>query len=177
MATYYSNVYIGPTSKADDSEGTVINLVGKLTYPAGVAPATGDVLKFARLPANCYVTKVRLFYPSWGTTVPVKIGTSTTDDDAVVAALALQTSVATTGKTYLNDETGGTSTNSAAFATDLPVLTAAEDFQGTLGSVTAGTAGSAITFQIEYIHLAAPTAGTVAYNWNSTSSGRGVAST
>lgn len=171
MATYYSDVYLGAAPRADNSENAVVSLVGKLTYPAGVAPATGDVLKFVRLPANCYVTTVRLFYPSWGTTVPIKIGAATTDDDAVVAALALETSVATTGKTYRNDETAGTSTNTAAFATDLPVLTAAQDFQGTLGSVTGGTAGSSITFQIEYIHLAAPTAGTVAYTWNGLAAG------
>lgn len=171
MATYYSDVYLGAAPRADNSENAIVSLVGSLTYPAGVAPATGDVLKFVRLPANCYVTKFRLFYASWGTTVPVKIGAATTDDDCVATALALETSVATTGKHYRNDGTDGTSTNTVAFATDLPVLAAAQDFQGTLGTVTAGTAASTLTFAIEYIHLAAPTAGTVAYTWNGTAAG------
>lgn len=170
MATYYSDVYRGPTVRGDDSHSGVVNIVGKLTYPAGIAPITGDVLKLVRLPANAYITQFRIFHGDWGTTVPCKIGTSTDDDDCIVAAHPLETSVATTGKTFRNDETAGTSTNTAAFATDSVVTTAAQDLQATLGSVTAGTAGSSLTFQLQFIDLNVPEAGTVAYDWNGNSS-------
>ena len=166
MATYYSDVYVGPPARGVDTKGGVVHVVGKLTLPGGVAPVTGDVLKLARLPANCYITSFRVFHASWGTTVPCKIGTATDDDDCVIAAHPLQTACNTTGKTFRNDETAGTSTNTAAFATDSVVTTAAQDFQATLGSVTSGTAASALTFQLEYINLGVPQAGTVAFDYN-----------
>lgn len=170
MATYYSNIYRGAAARATDPSSGVVNLVGKLTLPAGVAPATGDVLKLARLPANAYLTMFRIWNSDWGSDVPCKIGTATDDDDCVQATYALGTAALTAGKTFRNDETAGTSTNTAAFATDAVVTTAAQDFQATLGTVTSGTAASYLTFHLQYVDLNTPDAGTVAYDWNGNSS-------
>lgn len=174
MATYYSDVYVGPPARGVDTKGGVVQVVGKLTLPAGVAPVTGDVLKLARLPANCYITTFRIWNSDWGSSVPCKIGTATDDDDCVHATYALGTSALTTGKTFRNDEdlsqASVSSTNTAGFATDSVVTTAEQDFQATLGTVSGGTAASYLTFHLEYINLGIPQAGTVAFTYGGQSS-------
>lgn len=172
MATYYSNIYRGPQPRGDTTQNSVVQVVGKLKLPAGVVPAGGDVLKLVRIPQGVYVTKFRIWNSDWGGTVNCKIGLATQGDNAIIAAYPLHTSALTTGKTYRNDETAGTSTNTAAFATDLAVVstTGGDDLQATLDTVTSGTAASYLTFQVEYINLNNPDEGVVVYDWNGTSS-------
>ena len=172
MATYYSSAYRGAQAVATEPSEGVVNVVGKLTLPAGKAPATGDVLKLARIPQGVYITMFRIFNSDWGTSVPCKIGLATQDDDAIHATYALGTSTLTTGATIRNDETAGTSTNTTAFATDLAVVSTSggDDLQATLGTVSIGTAASYLTFHVQYVDLNCPDAGTVAYDWNGLSS-------
>ena len=172
MATYNSNIYRGPQTRGVDTQTSVVQLVGKLKLPSGVAPLTGDVLKLARIPEGVYITKFRIWNSDWGSFVPGKIGLATQDDDAIHATYAFGTSALTTGKTFRNDETAGTSDNTAAFATDLAVVSTSggDDLQVTLGTVSTGTAGAYLTFQCEYINLNNPDAGTIVYDWNGKSS-------
>jgi hypothetical protein len=172
MATYYSNIYRGPQTRGVDTQTSVVQLVGKLKLPSGVAPLTGDVLKLARIPEGVYITKFRIWNSDWGSSAPGKIGLATQDDDAIHATYAFGTSALTAGKTFRNDETAGTSDNTAAFATDLAVVSTSggDDLQVTLGTVSTGTAGAYLTFQCEYINLNNPDAGTIVYDWNGKSS-------
>lgn len=172
MATYYSNIYRGPQARGVDTQTSVIQLVGKLKLPSGVAPLTGDVLKLARIPEGVYITKFRIWNSDWGSSAPGKIGLATQDDDAIHATYAFGTAALTAGKTFRNDETAGTSDNTAAFATDLAVVSTSggDDLQVTLGTVSTGTAGAYLTFQCEYINLNNPDAGTIVYDWNGESS-------
>ena len=177
MATYTADTFVGPPLRGDANEAGVIEFVGGLKYPAGVAPVTGDVLKLFRVPAGSYIDLVQLYHASWGTTVPGKIGLATQDDDAVATAHAFETS-RVLPYTYLADAADSAATGvdrTVKFATDLAVTTATDTFQITLGTVSTGTAASELKFRVRLVQFPVGQAYTKTYTWNSTAAGAGVA--
>ena len=192
MATYYSNIFQGPpirnSSVAGSGQNGFVTVVGKVLIPLSVAPATADVLKLFTKPANSTLLRMAFINNSWGTTVPIKVGDAT-DDDAVVAALALETARGLTTVPAIRVNDGFTADTAftgsgmlTAFQADMPPRATAEVVQAVLGTTTAvaaTTAGSEfyLTFVAELLIHSDAQSGNIVYTWNGNSSGIGTALT
>lgn len=125
MATYNSGALANPVRSAGIANAQVYS--GTLTPSANVA--TGDVLRFAIVPAGTAVHRVTVVNASLGTTVPGDIQLAPTDGSSATtfsSAFAFQTANAN-GSTIVK----------------APVLTAKDCWlQVTLGTVASGSTGA-----------------------------------
>ena len=178
MATYYADTYLGPNAFSQEPHHGHRVIVGKVVIPAGTAPATGDVLKLARIGSGAFFRKIYIWNSDWGTTVPVsKLGLATQDDDAIVEnstnTLALGNAHATTPVIFVNDDaTSAGAVAATTFVTALTGTSAADTLQITLGTVSGGTSAGekTLTFAAEIIDFGSARSGDLAYTYNGLSS-------
>lgn len=146
MATYNTSVFnkgikLRPTDQIGPAEATI-----SFTYPIGALAATGDVIKFVKLPAGLQVLSVRLVADGALATSALTASLGTT---AVPAAYLAATAFGYTNKTAIGAGAGDT----PAFATDVVPLIADGELIATLAGTATGATSSAarsITLTVKY---------------------------
>jgi hypothetical protein len=150
MATYNSGVYLNGTRLRPGDQCECAETTISYTFPEGVAVASGDVVKFARIGENVKILSVELNWPAFGASLATGLdvgGDGTTlAVDAFIDGAATSTAIATAGVVA---KIAGLESADTFADGNVPASAVVEDLQMTVaGAVTTAITNTDRTFTL-----------------------------